>query len=214
MGFDEGAWRLRDTYLHPDNRNIVASLIGAAVIDDPREFGNWCKHGFELLEQFRLGERDERVMFARANAALQNQPAVTMGGDRIPLAAGDGREPSPEALARWNARVNQHLQAGHAVPTDQPQFVPQTYAGAAVSEAALAQSYGQPVAQPGDMAAVVQDLVRRELASLQGSAYAATGMPQQAPAPTPFPAAPVVRPTPTWTNGGFTPSGYVVPARR
>jgi len=68
-----------------------------------------------------------------------------------------------------------------------------------------------PEYQPADMSAVVQDLVRQELAKLQGSAYGAGGMPV---APTPQPApSPIVRPTSQWTNAGFGVTPGYVPRR-
>ena len=203
---------MRAAWLHPENRYIVASLIGAAVIDDPVEFGNWCKHGFELLKQFRLGERDERVMFERANQRLAEQPNVTMGGDRIPFAAHEGREPSPELAARWQERFQRNMQAGVYRDPDAPQtgYAAQQIPPAGIPEAALAQQR-VPEYQSSDMSAVVQDLVRQELAKLQGSAYGAGGMPV---APTPQPApSPIVRPTSQWTNAGFGVTPGYVPRR-
>ena len=215
QGRQQGGNEVRAAWLHPENRYIVASLIGAAVIDDPVEFGNWCKHGFELLKQFRLGERDERVMFERANQRLQDQPNVNFGGDRIPFAAHEGREPSPELAARWQERFQRNLASGaYTDPDGGSQF----FSGqpgrhvppAGVPEAALAQR-PMPEYQPADMSAVVQDLVRQELAKLQGSAYGAGGMPV---APTPQPApSPIVRPTSQWTNAGFGVTPGYVPRR-
>jgi len=198
--------------MHPENRYIVASLIGAAVIDDPREFGNWCRHGFILLEKFRLGDRDEAQMFERANARLANEAHISMGGDRIPFAAHEGREPSPEMAARWQERFQRNMQAGVYRDPDAPQmgYAAQQIPPAGIPEAALAQQR-VPEYQSSDMSAVVQDLVRQELAKLQGSAYGAGGMPV---APTPQPApSPIVRPTSQWTNAGFGVTPGYVPRR-
>lgn len=199
---------MRAAWLHPENRYIVASLIGAAVIDDPVEFGNWCKHGFELLKQFRLGERDERVMFERANQRLQDQPNVNFGGDRIPFAAHEGREPSPELAARWQERFQRNMQAGVYRDPDAPGYA-QAIPPAGIPEAALAQQRLPEYSSP-DMSALVQDLVRQELAKVQGSAYGASGMTAPTPAPVP---APIVRPTPQWTNAGFGVQPGYVPRR-
>ena len=203
---------MRAAWLHPENRYIVASLIGAAVIDDPVEFGNWCKHGFELLKQFRLGERDERVMFERANQRLQDQPNVNFGGDRIPFAAHEGREPSPEMAARWQERFQRNVAAGVYSDPNGLTNAPGRYGylPTAIPEAALAQR-PMPEYQPADMSAVVQDLVRQELAKLQGSAYGAGGM-QPQPTPQPVPS-PIVRPTPQWTNAAFGVQPGYVPRR-
>jgi hypothetical protein len=203
--FQQGEQNMREVYRHPENRYIVASLIGAAVIDDPREFGNWCRHGYELNEQFRRGERDERNLLARQTEALRDQGVDVGGGDRIPLGTLGlrGGEPSPEQLARWNERHQRYAEAGaYSAPGDPgDQRVP----GA---------RYDQSVSAPdrGSIIATVQDLVRQELANLQGSAYGANAMPQ---APAPSWPTPVVRPTPVWTNGGPNPGpGGYVPGRR
>lgn len=209
--YQQGGADVRAAWMHPDNRCIVASVIGAAVIDNPQEFGNWCKHGFELLKQFRLGERDERVMFENANRRLADQPNVNFGGDRIPFAASEGREPSPEMAARWQERFQRNMASGAYTDPDAPQagYAQQHIPPAGISEAALAQQR-QPEYQSADMSALVQDLVRQELAKVQGSAYGASGM--IAPTPQPAPS-PIVRPTPQWTNSAFGVQPGYVPRR-
>lgn len=209
--YEQGGADVRAAWMHPDNRCIVASIIGAAVIDDPVEFGNWCKHGFELLKQFRLGERDERVMFERANQRLQDQPNVNFGGDRIPFAAHEGREPSPEMAARWQERFQRNVAAGVYSDPNGLTNAPGRYGylPTAIPEAALAQQRLPEYSSP-DMSALVQDLVRQELAKVQGSAYGASGMTAPTPAPAP---APIVRPTPQWTNAGFGVQPGYVPRR-
>jgi len=199
-----GRQAMRELYLHPENRYVVACLIGAAVIDDPRMFGIWCKHGAELLEQFRRGDRDERVMFERANTQLEGMPNVRMGGDPIPLAQAAGREPSPEQLAAWNQRFARNAAAGayHDPDAAQRAYVPG------------AQFANTPVQSQdsGQMSALVQDLVRKELASLQGSQYGANSMPQP-PTLQSWPP-PVIRPLPQWTGGAPGPPLGYVPGRR
>lgn len=193
----DGSRRIREAYLHPDNRYIVACLIGAAVIDDPREFGGWCKHGFELLRQFQLADRDEATLYAKAQASMEQQPSMVMAGDRIPMAENTGPGPNADQAARWQERFARNAAAGRYTAPD--------------GEAMTAQfTPAQPVQQPapGQISALVQDLVRQELARLQESSYGASVMPQAQPAwPTP-----VIRPTPQWTGAAPTP-GYV-PGRR
>jgi hypothetical protein len=206
QGYQDGAQRLRETFLHPENRYIVASLIGAAVIDDPREFGNWCRHGYELNEQFRRGERDERNLLARQTEALRDQGVDVGGGDRIPLGTLGlrGGEPSPEQAARWQERHQRYAEAGAYSAPGTERMEPGDYGPRYPDRL--------PAPDRGSIIATVQDLVRQELANLQGSAYGANAMPQ---APAPSWPSPVVRPTPVWTNGAPNPGpGGYVPGRR
>jgi hypothetical protein len=193
-------------FRHPQNRHEVAAAIGAMVVDDPREFGNWCRHGYELNEQFRRGERDERNLLARQTEAMRDQGVDVGGGDRIPLGTLGlrGGEPSPEQAARWQERHQRYAEAGaYSAPGE-------VFTGDRGRYASEPAQFAAP--DRGSIIATVQDLVRQELANLQGSAYGANAMPQ---APAPSWPTPVVRPTPVWTNGAPNPGpGGYVPGRR
>lgn len=179
----------------------MACQIGAAVIDDPREFGNWCKHGFELLEQERRFARDERQL-----VAMQGGRTAQMGGDQVPLAEAPvgAQGPSYEQAARWQERFERNAAAGQYRQADDvaPQFV---------REYARTQ-----VPNPNDLASIVREAIQRELASAREAQYAASVVPNQTQQAWPQQAP--VMPTPQWTSGGGpgpTPAGgYVVPGRR
>lgn len=174
----EGAFR---NFFLPQNRAAMACHLGAILVDDQREFGNWCAHGFALLEQ----QRKEVAILGRG--PRPEALTASIDGDRIPMAQPMSEGPSPEQAARWRERFERHAAAGSYRAPDE-------FAAARYQQDPL-----PPPTDPRDVVAFVRDAVQRELASLRDQAYGANAMPMQAP-----PAA--VPPLPTWPPQNIAPA--------
>lgn len=153
-----------------DPKQSVAAMIGACVIDDPVEFGNWCAHGYALLEQERHRLRQERSMASvppGAVIATGPAPMMTMGEDRIPMMESSGTGPTPEQAARWHARQERAMQQGQYSQPD------------AYDVATHPHQFDSPALPPqADIVADLQRKVEGLLASLQHQVYAPNAMPQ------------------------------------